>query len=653
MTLSFVRRCHETETRPITLDEVLDVVRSGKHGLKEKATEIRNNFELERDVSGGDVIRAKKAIAALKAELPGILFSGTFSKRDNGSLEAYSGLLCADLDTLGEKLSLVKESLKNYPFVRAVMVSPSGDGLKVVINVINDPARHDDSFRAVRKFFKEEAGLDIDEKCKDLARINFLTYDPDLWIRTDGNEILPPADPLPKSTPTQFVPTSGDINMVAREQIAFGLLGDLQFDSGKGGYFVRCPGEVHHTAKTAGKHTILYLTSVPTLACQHLSCAPAVDAFNRVLRSEIGKAERPVSVSRSLYRDVRYETLGRNGSQETELKLDRPLITFYSPKQLFSYTPPSDVQLIGDYHIVKDTGFVSVIGGPAGVGKSLTATALAVAGATGEGEWFGLKIHRRFKTMIIQTENGLFRLSRNFHELDCEFLEEFIRICDPPPMGMAFKNEDFCLLLRNEIAKFGPDLVVLDPFNSVAHDQEQRTYIDTINMVRALLPVNVALVIIAHTRKPQAKERAVGRSLMHILAGSHVLVTIPRSVFVLQYATDDPEDDEVVFTCCKNNDGELGKRSAWKRKSGLFLPVENFDWASFDSEDTDKRVVITEAMIEEVFESGPVIRSMARDKLLELSGASRAAIYRALSPDGRFADNLIFQGDTINWIRKA
>jgi hypothetical protein len=31
-----------------------------------------------------------------------------------------------------------------------------------------------------------------------------------------------------------------------------------------------------------------------------------------------------------------------------------------------------------------------------------------------------------------------------------------------------------------------------------------------------------------------------------------------------------------VWTCCKHNDGDLGKRSAWKRRNGLFAPVSLF-----------------------------------------------------------------------------
>lgn len=647
MTVSMVKRCHDTETHPISFEEIWDATRKGSHGLKDKITQIRNRYEAEKDITGS-ADKAKKAIADLKLQLPGFMPSGTFSRRENAALVEHSGLLCADLDSLGEALHPLRAFFKECPYVCAIALSPSGDGLKVFFRI--DPARHEDSFRAIKAYVLESTGFEIDEKCKDPARICFFTYDPELWI-AEASTAIPPADPLPRVTP--IAKNDNQLpNLTSREQIAFGLMGELRPAPEKGGYFVRCPGESFHSNKTGEKHTILYLQNVPTLSCQHESCNYAVEAFNRVLRSEIGKSERLVSRITSPYRDVRRETVNGNGSEPHAIKPDRPLITFYSPKQLVSYSPPADVQLIGDFHIVKDTGFVSVIGGPAGVGKSLTSTALAVAGATGNGEWFGLPVHRQFKTMIIQTENGMFRLSRNFRELDCDKLDEFVRICDPPPMGLALRQDDFYLMLRNEIAKFAPDVVVLDPFNSVARDQEQRTYLDTIDIVRSALPVGTALVIIAHTRKPQAKERAVGRSLMHILAGSHVLVTIPRSVFVLQYASDDPEDDQVVFTCCKNNDGELGKRSAWKRKAGLFLPVPNFDWATFDSEDTDKRVIITEAMIREVFESGGQIRTMARDKLLELSGASRAAVYRALSPEGRFADNLIFKDDTINWLPK-
>jgi BT4734-like, N-terminal domain len=647
MTVSMVKRCHEVETHPISFDEIWDAIRTGKHGLKEKITQIRNRYEAEKDITG-DPIKAKKAIGDLKMELPGFLPVGTFSKRSNEGLVEYSGILCADLDTLGDKLPLVLESLKNYPFVHAIALSPSGDGLKVFFNVVNDPARHEDSFRAIQQFMRDEAGLEIDEKCKDLARICFFTYYPGLWVRGEGDATIPPAAPLPRGKTT----AAPSPNMTAREQISFGLLGELRFDTGKGGYFVRCPGESFHSNKTGEKHTILYLSTVPTLTCQHESCSHVVEAFNKVLRSEIGKAERQNSTVHYPHRDVGMWNILDNTNGEKPLTPEKPFIRFVSPNELENYSPPDGIQLIGDYHIVKDGTFIFVIGGPAGVGKSLAITSLAVAGAKGEGTWFGLTVHRQFKTMIIQQENGLLRLSRNFKELDCKELQDYVRISEPPPYGMIFRRDDFRKQVTDCIAEFSPDIVALDPWNSAARDQEQRTYLETFDLVKSVLPSNTVLGILAHTRKPQHDERSTGRGLMNILAGSHVLTSVPRSVFVLQYASDDTEDNEVVWTCCKNNDGELGKRSAWTRRVGLFESVPSFDWATFDASGKDKRIAITQEMMEEVFEGGELLKVLARDKLLEISGASKSACYNALSAKkSRFVDNLIFSGNKVNWRR--
>ena len=106
-----------------------------------------------------------------------------------------------------------------------------------------------------------------------------------------------------------------------------------------------------------------------------------------------------------------------NGAQEAH----EPLIEFKSPLELKNFVPPPGNVLLGDCHITKRSVFV--MGGAPGVGKSLASVALAIAGAS-VWDWFGLAVHRQFKTMIVQTENGQFRLSREFAELDCEDLED-------------------------------------------------------------------------------------------------------------------------------------------------------------------------------------------------------------------------------------
>ena len=334
---------------------------------------------------------------------------------------------------------------------------------------------------------------------------------------------------------------------------------------------------------------------------------------------------------------------------ETLREPERPLIEFRSPLQLKNFTAPAGLVLAGDFHIVK--GSVFVIGGAPGVGKSRAAIALAVAGAT-RSDWFGLKVHRTFKMLIVQTENGEFRLAREFAELDCEALENFVRVCPPPPYGLCFKREDFRQQLGAAIADFKPDLVGFDPWNAAAREQDSREYLDTFDALKSVLPLGdnaPALAIVAHTRKPKTDERASGRALLNLLAGSYVLGSVPRTVFVMQAASDDTTDNRIVWTCCKNNDGDLGKRSAWERRNGLFVPVHDFDWDEFDAPEKDKRELISETDVRAVLKNGALTKAEAAKKLEETTNAHRASCYRALKLDGRFANHLHETGEKIEW----
>jgi len=334
---------------------------------------------------------------------------------------------------------------------------------------------------------------------------------------------------------------------------------------------------------------------------------------------------------------------------ETVREAERPLIEFRSPLQLKNFTPPPGLVLVGDCHVVK--GSVFVIGGAPGVGKSRAAVALAEAGATAH-EWFGLTLHRKFKTMIVQTENGEFRLAREFAELDCNALEKYVRVCPPPPYGLCFGRDGFREQLAAGIADFAPEVVVYDPWNSAAREQDSREYLDTFDALKSVLPLGddaPALGIVAHTRKPKTDERASGRAMLNLLAGSYVLGSVPRTVFVMQAASDDTTDNRVVWTCCKNNDGELGNRSAWERRNGLFAPATDFDFEAFDTPEKDRREIINEADVRAVFKNGALTKAGAAKQLESNTGAHRASCYRALEPGGRFGKHLRVQGERISW----
>ncbi len=329
----------------------------------------------------------------------------------------------------------------------------------------------------------------------------------------------------------------------------------------------------------------------------------------------------------------------------------RPLIEFRKPSQLKAFVPPPGWVLVGDCHIV--CGSVFVIGGAPGVGKSRTTVALAQAGATGA-PWFGLEVHRKFKTMIIQTENGEHRLKDEFSELDAGQLDPWVRVCVPPPFGLTFDQEDFCALLAKEIAEFKPDVIILDPWNSCVMDDRQKDYLETFRLIRSVIQAGddaPALGIVAHTRKPKADERTTGRGLLATLAGSYVLGSVPRCVFVMQAASDDPEDRTIVWTCCKNNDGDLGPRSAWIRSNGLFSPVEDFDWDSFASDGQCERATVTEEHMATLFANGaaPLKKAEAAKRLEKVANVGRSTAYEALKLPGRFSARLSETDGLLSW----
>ncbi len=314
----------------------------------------------------------------------------------------------------------------------------------------------------------------------------------------------------------------------------------------------------------------------------------------------------------------------------------RTMVEFLSPSALRDTAVPEGSQLVGDYHIERGSPFV--LGGAPGVGKSRAAVALAVAGATGA-DWFGLKVHRKFRTMILQAENGRVRLKNEFGDLDCASLDGWVCVTPPPPYGFAFIDRHFLAQLRAAVTAFKPDVFLLDPWNQVVRDSTERDYSEGFERVRACLPTGddcPALGIVAHTRKPRMGEKASGRSLLNLLSGSYVLASVPRSVFIIQPATDDTDDGRIVFTVAKNNNGQLGKRSVWERRNGLFAPVENFDWETFDGAGSKPKKGVTEQHIRDVFDDGDsfMLLKAAAEKLQDVAGVGRTVAYEALKVEG-------------------
>jgi hypothetical protein len=310
-------------------------------------------------------------------------------------------------------------------------------------------------------------------------------------------------------------------------------------------------------------------------------------------------------------------------------------IEFLRPSEVKAYVPPPGIVLVGNNHIVR--GSVFVIGGAPGVGKSRLSVALAEAGAM-LFEFLGLKVHCNFKTLIVQNENGRYRLKLEFTDLDEGRLDPFLSITPPPPFGLCFNKPEFRDQLRLKIETDQPGVILIDPWNAVSHDDTARDYLESFELVRSVIPngdAAPALGILAHTRKVLWNERANGRALLNLLAGSYVLGSVPRTVWILQHASEAVNENRVVVTCCKNNDGDLGPRTAWFREpGGIWQPCPDFDWQAWDDigEKPKEKLLITVEAMNSVFENGTKNLSLreAVKGLMAVTGFKKTTCYDAM-----------------------
>jgi len=122
----------------------------------------------------------------LKKQLPAICFSGTFNKRNDNALLEHSGLICLDFDGYEKQKALLedKDMLTKNKFVFSAFVSPSGNGLKVLVKIPADAENHQNYFNSLEKYFNS---VYFDKTSKNISRVCYESYDPLIYINENSS----------------------------------------------------------------------------------------------------------------------------------------------------------------------------------------------------------------------------------------------------------------------------------------------------------------------------------------------------------------------------------------------------------------------------------------------------------------------------------
>ena len=166
------------------IDKVLDIIKTGSY------------YHVAGKVDAVRKAKTKEEKEKAKMKLPAVTWNGTFKTKNRSDLIHYSSFTALDFDHIQpEKMDGFGKWLQSFQCVYAYYITPSGKGYKAIILHDNyEPLYHYDLYNQLLKLFDCP---EIDKSTTDLARGNFLSYDPNLWKN-------------PNPEPFHFVPSTSE-----------------------------------------------------------------------------------------------------------------------------------------------------------------------------------------------------------------------------------------------------------------------------------------------------------------------------------------------------------------------------------------------------------------------------------------------------------
>ena len=170
--ITIFKNIRETETPFYRgVDKILERVKDGS------SKELVKKIRAEKNKSERNEI---------KKNLPAVCFSGTFNKRNDSSIIEHSGLICLDFDGYEKQKDLLqdKESISKDKYTYSVFISPSGNGLKVLVKIPQDVDNHVNYFNSLENHYNSDY---FDKTCKNISRVCYESYDPLIFINENSS----------------------------------------------------------------------------------------------------------------------------------------------------------------------------------------------------------------------------------------------------------------------------------------------------------------------------------------------------------------------------------------------------------------------------------------------------------------------------------
>lgn len=181
--VSFYRNMKSTEVIQTNVEKVLSAIKGTFY-----ETQVKTIRQLKT--------QGKQAEAdELKGNLHAVTFCATFEgRRLSGLYHQYNNLMVIDIDKLTEdEMERVRCRLKENPIVATYWKSPSGFGWKglVPLSYLHADKKtdvvemHHWAFRKLEDDFKERYNITLDSSGKDITRLCFMSWSPELELKDE------------------------------------------------------------------------------------------------------------------------------------------------------------------------------------------------------------------------------------------------------------------------------------------------------------------------------------------------------------------------------------------------------------------------------------------------------------------------------------
>jgi len=163
-----------------TIPTILEEIKTGKY--KPGIIYLRKSLAEKKE----------EAYNKAKKSLPAFTPSGKFvGGRKLEFLTEYSKFIILDIDKLSTTdLQKSKSIAAQSEFTYACFISPSGNGLKILVKIDTPKTEHKETFLKVQAHYENILKLEIDKSGKDLTRLCFYSWDENLYLNENSKTFV-------------------------------------------------------------------------------------------------------------------------------------------------------------------------------------------------------------------------------------------------------------------------------------------------------------------------------------------------------------------------------------------------------------------------------------------------------------------------------